>query len=66
MARSSIGEDTRFSFLEEGFDSPTRYKVQLSVGAHIEGTKPQGCWVSIKLGFCFLHQLQLLNCYLKN
>ena len=49
MARSSIGEDTRFSFLEEGFDSPTRYKVQPSVGAHIGGTKPQGCWVGYHL-----------------
>lgn len=26
MAGSSIGEDTRFSFWEEEFDSPTRYK----------------------------------------
>ena len=27
---SSIGEDTRFSFLEEGFDSPTEYKWECS------------------------------------
>jgi hypothetical protein len=25
-ARSSRGQDTRFSFLEQGFDSPTGYK----------------------------------------
>ena len=58
-------QDSGFSFLQHGFEFRTRYKVQPSVGAHIGGTKPQGCWVTIKLGFCFLHQLQLLNCYLK-
>ena len=28
MARSSIGEDARFSFLKGGFDSPTGYKIK--------------------------------------
>ena len=32
MARSSRGEDARFSFWKQGFDSPTGYEKALTLG----------------------------------